>query len=109
MVIARAKLSPAGQQSRRALGLFAGVRSGTLTRYVFAVVVTLAVSGYVAAQVGINEVHVLPRFWFGKAHGGRALPVLQWTWDGPDRRAQVEAPLPTQVLQVFLFTATRIY
>jgi hypothetical protein len=44
--------------------------------------------------------------WFGKAHGGRALPVLQWIWDGPDRRAQVEATLPTQVLQGFLFTAT---
>jgi hypothetical protein len=61
MVIAWAKLSPAGQQSRRSLGLFAGVRSGTLPRYVFAVVVTLAASGYVAAQAGINEVHVLPR------------------------------------------------
>lgn len=61
MVIAWAKLSPAGQQSRRSLGLFAGVRSGTLPRYVFAVVVTLAASGYVAAQAGISEVHVLPR------------------------------------------------
>jgi len=27
--------------------------------------------------------------WLGKAHGGRALPILQWTWDGADRRAEV--------------------
>jgi hypothetical protein len=27
--------------------------------------------------------------WLGKAHGGRALPILQWTWDGADRCAEV--------------------
>ena len=27
--------------------------------------------------------------WLGKAHGGRALPVLQRTWDGADRGAKV--------------------
>jgi Ca-activated chloride channel family protein len=61
MVIAWAKSSPAAQQSRRNLGLFAGVRCGALPRSLLAVVVTLATSTYGAAQLGMNEVHVLPR------------------------------------------------
>src|ERR1039457_6054201 len=61
MVIPWARFSPAIQQPRRILGLLADVRSGTIPRYLFAVVVALAPSGYVAAQVGVNEVHVLPR------------------------------------------------
>lgn len=61
MVIPWARLSPAIQQPRRILGLLADVRSGTILCYLFAVVVALATSGYVAAQVGVNEVHVLPR------------------------------------------------
>ena len=61
MVITWAKSSPAAQQSRRNLGLFAGDRCGALLRSLLAVVVTLAASTYGAAQVGINEVHVLPR------------------------------------------------
>jgi Ca-activated chloride channel family protein len=61
VVIPSASLSPAIQQLRRILGLFADVRSGTLPRYLFAVVVALATSGYVAAQVGIGDVHVVPR------------------------------------------------
>jgi Ca-activated chloride channel homolog len=56
-----AKLAPAMQQPRRMLGLFAGTRARTLARYLFSVVVTLAASGYVAAQAEINQAHVLPR------------------------------------------------
>jgi Mg-chelatase subunit ChlD len=61
MVVAWAKPSPGDQQPRRTLGLFAGLRSGTLPGFLFAVVVTLTTSGYVAAQSGINEAHILPR------------------------------------------------
>ena len=66
MDIASAKSAPAVQQSRRILRLFAGVHPSTFPRYLFAVVVTLAASGYVAAQADINEAHILPR----------AMPVL---------------------------------
>jgi Ca-activated chloride channel homolog len=61
MVIAWAKSSPAVQELRRTLGLFAGVRSGQPPRSLFAVVVALAASSYLAAQVSINDVYVLPR------------------------------------------------
>ncbi|MBZ5600278.1 MAG: VWA domain-containing protein [Acidobacteriia bacterium] len=61
MVMAWPKSSPAIQRSRMTLGLLAFVRSGTLLRFLFAVIVTLAASSYAAAQVGISEVHVLPR------------------------------------------------
>ena len=60
MVVARAKSSSAIQQWRTPLGLFAGVCSSPLPRFLFAVVVALAASSYVTAQVDINEVHVLP-------------------------------------------------
>lgn len=59
MFIARAKSSPVVQQLRTTLGLFAGVRFGPLPCLLFAFVVTLAASTYVAAQ-DIGEVHVLP-------------------------------------------------
>ena len=60
MVIAWAKSSPAVKKLRRIVGLFASVRSGTQPRSLFAVVVALAASSYLAAQVSINDVHVLP-------------------------------------------------
>jgi len=61
MDIAWAKSSPTVQKSR-ILGLFApGVRSSKLLSSLFAMAVTLAASSYGAAQVGISEVHVLPR------------------------------------------------
>jgi Ca-activated chloride channel family protein len=58
MNIASAKSAPAVQQSRTP-GLFAGIHSGTCQRFLF--VVVLAASSFAAAQVGINDVHVLPR------------------------------------------------
>jgi Ca-activated chloride channel family protein len=61
VVIPWAKLSPAIRQPRRIPGLFADVRSGMLLRYLFAVIAALATSFHVAAQVDINEVHILPR------------------------------------------------
>jgi len=61
MDIAWAKSAPAVQQSRTTLGLFAGVRFGTLLRFLFTTVVTLAPFSYVAAQLDVSEVHVLPR------------------------------------------------
>ena len=59
MDIAWAKSAPTVPQSRRTLGLFAGIHSGTCQRFLF--VVVLAASCFGAAQVGINDVHVLPR------------------------------------------------
>jgi len=59
MIIAWAKSSPAVRELRRILGLFAGVRSGTQPRSLFAVVVALAASSSLAAQVSINDVDVL--------------------------------------------------
>jgi Ca-activated chloride channel family protein len=53
MDIAWAKSSGAVQLARR--------MCSTLPRSLFAVIVTLATSSYVAAQVAINEVHALPR------------------------------------------------
>ena len=61
MVIAWAKSLPAVRRLRRTLRLFDGVRPGTFPRSRFAVVVTLAASSYLAAQVDMNEIHVLPR------------------------------------------------
>jgi Ca-activated chloride channel family protein len=57
MVLARANSSPAVLASRSLLGLFAGIRSGTL----FVLLVALAASSYLPAQVGIDQVHILPR------------------------------------------------
>ena len=61
MVIASAKSSPPFLELRRIMGVFAGVRSGQRPRSLFAVVLTLAASSYLAAQVSINDVRVLPR------------------------------------------------
>ena len=61
MDIVWAKSAPTVRQSRRTLGLFAAIHSGTCQRFLFVVVVVLAASSYGAAQVGINDVHVLPR------------------------------------------------
>jgi Ca-activated chloride channel family protein len=58
MDIASAKSAPAVQQSRPP-GLFAGIHSGTCQLFLF--VVILAASCFGAAQVGINDVHILPR------------------------------------------------
>jgi Ca-activated chloride channel family protein len=68
MVIAWAKSLPAVRRLRRTLGLFAGVRPGTFPRSRFAMVVTLAASSYLAAQVDMNEIHVVP-------HALSALPA----------------------------------
>jgi len=65
IVIAWAKSSPTVQKLRRILGLFAGVRSSHRPRSLFAVVVTLAASSSLAAQVSISDVHVLPRAMSG--------------------------------------------
>jgi Ca-activated chloride channel family protein len=61
MVLARANSSLAVQAPRRMLGLFAGVRSGTLPGSLFALLITLAASSYLPAQVAIDQVHILPR------------------------------------------------
>ena len=61
MVIAWAKSSPAVQELRRILGLFGGGRSSMPRRSLFAVLVILAAYNNLAAQVSVNDVHILPR------------------------------------------------
>ena len=61
MLIPWAKLSPATRRPRRILGVFADSRSGTLRHCFFAMIVALATSCHGAAQLDMNEVHVLPR------------------------------------------------
>src|ERR1700694_2677016 len=76
MVIAWAKSSPAVKKLRRIVGLFASVRSGTQPRSLFAVVVALAASSYLAAQVSINnDVHVLP--YAMRSSPGHTKPVIR--------------------------------
>ena len=101
MVITWAKSSATVRQSRRIDGLFSGVRASAIVSSLFAVVLILAVSGCADAQVGIDEVHVLPRAMPGSPvhtqqtlranvdlvlvnvtvldHGGRAVPGLEPT------------------------------
>lgn len=71
MVIAWPKSSPAIQRSRMTPGLLALVRSGALLRFLCAVIVSMATSGYTAAQVSISEVHVLPRAMPGSPAAAR--------------------------------------
>jgi Ca-activated chloride channel homolog len=61
MVIPRANSALGVPQLQRTIRLFLGVGSATLARALVGLVVSLAASGYMAAQVGTNDVHVLPR------------------------------------------------